>query len=106
MSPEQIKRLREVEAKLADLFITEADPDKWDKERTERYKQKRDAAETAQLLARTQSLIDRPPTEESKDPNGFVEDQQEKMIRSAERRAEVAVKQALERAKRKDAAQG
>lgn len=96
MRPDQIARLREVEEKLADLFIDEADPDGWPEEGKERYQAKRAAAETAHLLARTQALQDGPaPDDKEKDADRI----NERRIDDAAKRAEEAVQRALKRAK-------
>lgn len=68
MRPDQLERLLQVEERLADVFISEADPDQWPggsapcakltiPQRKERYLWKRAASETAMLLARTQTLM-------------------------------------------------
>jgi hypothetical protein len=99
MRPDQRASLLALEERLADLFIQEADPDEWDEDRGERYKQKRSAAETASLLVRTQSLMALVPP-----PNGEVDPHEEKeassLIYRAEQRATRAVEQALAKAKR------
>lgn len=99
MRPDQVVRLQEVAEKLADLFIDEADPDSWpEADRTERYKHKRDAAETAQLLARAQALLEGPgPGIKPGDPDGVAAN--ERRVSDAEKRAAAAVERALSRAK-------
>lgn len=68
MRQDQYERLQQIEEKLADVFIAEADPAAWPlpgtpsanlsaEDRKQRYQFKRAAAETAQLLVRTQNLI-------------------------------------------------
>ena len=68
MRQDQWERLQQLEEKLTDIFIEEADPDKWPcpgspsanlspDDRKTRYLFKRAAAETAMLLVRTQGLI-------------------------------------------------
>lgn len=99
MRPDQRVRLQDIEERLADVFIEEADPDFWPEERVERYKVKRDATETASLLARTQSLMAAIPGGDRHDPNDQKE--ADALIAKAERRAAVAVERALERAKRR-----
>ena len=97
MRPDQRIRMGEIEEKLADLFIDEADPDGWAPEGRERYAQKRGAMETAQLLARTQSLMAAAPDGDRFDPND--EKEAERVIHKAEQRAALAVDRALARAK-------
>jgi hypothetical protein len=69
MRADQRVKLAELEEKLADVFLSEADPVAWpghgkasgeltSEDRAQRYQHKRAAAETAMLLARTQSLMD------------------------------------------------
>ncbi|MGL4650818.1 MAG: hypothetical protein ACRC1H_15530 [Caldilineaceae bacterium] len=94
MRPDQWQKLRQLEEKLADVFIDEANPDTWPKERIDRYKAKRDAAETAMLLARAQSLMQ--PGGESPDP-ARAEKQASDVIAKAQERASAAVEQALKR---------
>lgn len=94
MRPDQWQRLRDLEERLADVFIEEADPESWPEERIDRYKCKRDAAETAMLLARTQSLM--APGGESPDPER-AEKQAQDVITKAQKRASEAVQKALER---------
>lgn len=68
MRQDQYERLQQIEEKLADIFIAEADPGAWPMPgtpsanltadaRKERYMFKRAASETAMLLVRTQNLI-------------------------------------------------
>lgn len=70
MRPDQFDRLQQLEERLTDVFISEADPDAWPgagrpsaklsaQERKGRYLYKRAASETAMLLVRTQALIDK-----------------------------------------------
>lgn len=94
MRQDQWQRLRELEERLADVFIDEADPDGWPKERIERYKCKRDAAETAMLLARAQALM--APGGQSPDPER-AEKQARDVISKAQARASEAVQKALDR---------
>lgn len=97
MRPDQLKRLGELEEKLADVFLEEADPDGWAEDGRERYAQRRSATETAQLLARTQALMHQPPNGDRFDPD----DQREadRMIERAEKRFVAAAEKAIARAK-------
>jgi cell division septum initiation protein DivIVA len=67
MREDQRQRLKELQEKLADVFLDEADPDSWPglglpsaqlsaDDRKERYLYKRAACETAMLLTRAQAL--------------------------------------------------
>lgn len=108
MRPDQLASLREIEERLADAFIDEADPKAWpnygtpsadlDKEeRAQRYQYKRAACETAQLLTRTQAIITGPRAGDPDDP--YSSKEASNLINDAERRASKAVHEALERAK-------
>ena len=94
MRHDQIERLKDVAERLADVFIDEADPSFWPEDRTERYKIKRDAAETAMLLSRTQALMECPVIGETGSGEKSPED---KRVETAAKRAEEAVKKAMER---------
>lgn len=70
MRPDQIARLQELQEKLADVVLEEADPDLWpgagmamadmDREtRGDRYWSKKNAAATFAILERTTSTIER-----------------------------------------------
>lgn len=96
MTPDQYRRLAIVEEKIADLFINEADPDVWPAEGSDRYRAKRSAMETAQLLARTQAIQERFEGQETHDPE-WLEKHFEKRIHSAEHAAEKAVAAAMKR---------
>lgn len=96
MRPDQIARLKDIEERLADLFIEEADPDGWPEDKTERYKCKRAAAETAHLLAKTQALQTAPePDDKKKDADRI----NERRVNEAAAAAQAAVREALKRAK-------
>ncbi len=98
MRPDQLARMRDLEEKLADRFIDEADPDTWnDQDRKELYRQKREATETAQLLARVQALMAATPHHDRRDPND--EKEAERLINRAALRAQQAVDAAMKRAK-------
>jgi hypothetical protein len=68
MRPDQIERLRELQEKLADVVLEEADPDTWPgagqqacdlsrEDRGDRYWCKKNAAATFALLERTTSTL-------------------------------------------------
>jgi hypothetical protein len=96
MRPDQIARLKDIEERLADLFIDEADPDGWPEDTTERYKRKRAATETAHLLVKTQALQVAP--EPDKDP-ARIDRVNEQRMQAAAAAAEAAVTKALKKAK-------
>lgn len=96
MRPDQIARLKDIEERLADLFIDEADPDGWPEEPTERYKRKRAAAETAHLLAKTQTLQAGPDPDKDPERADRVNEQR---VTQAAAAAQAAVQRALKRAK-------
>lgn len=96
MRPDQIERLKDIEERLADLFIDEADPDGWPEDKTARYKAKRAATETAHLLVKTQALQVAPdPTEKQKDADRI----NERRVQEAAQSAQQAVERALKKAK-------
>lgn len=97
MRPDQMERLRELEEKLADVFLEEADPDGWSSEKKERYWQRREAAETAALLTRTQALMSNDSGGSRQDPDR--EREAERLIERASKRASSAVEKAIARAK-------
>lgn len=72
MRPDQIQRLNDLQEKLADVVLDEADPDMWpgagiaaadmtQQERGDRYWCKKNAAATFALLERTRSVLDYKP---------------------------------------------
>jgi hypothetical protein len=95
MSPEQMQRLQEIEGRLVDVVITEADPETWpgagkelsklDKsERGDRYWSKKNASASMALLMRVYSLTDMarraaagsvPPPEDGKDNDGDLDNE-------------------------------
>jgi hypothetical protein len=98
MRPDQRKRLQDLEERLADAFLEEADPDGWSEDKKERYWQRREAAETGALMARVQALLDKEPDHDKKDPDDQKET--DRMIRAAAARAQAAVERAIARAKK------
>lgn len=96
MRPDQIERLKDIEERLADLFIDEADPDGWPEDKTERYKCKRAATETAHLLVKAQALQVAPePTKDPKDADRI----NARRVSEAAAAAQAAVTKALKKAK-------
>jgi hypothetical protein len=74
MRPDQITRLRELQEKLAEVVLEEADPDNWSgadtpmdqlsrDERGNRYWEKKNAAATFALLERTTSTLSYSPAD-------------------------------------------
>lgn len=110
MRQDQWLKLQELEERLADVFIAEADPNVWPghgtpsaklsaEDRKERYQFKRAAAETAQLLVRTQALIGNSivpglpagttqPAGQQDDEDAEAESALDKSISEVERQAE------------------
>lgn len=109
MRPDQLKRIEELTESLSDRFIAEADPSEWpgagkplaewsNEERGNAYWAKKNAMATGGVLRYTLDLQQHvgklnPGSEEELDAD------MDKRIRDAEKRAERAVKQALDRAK-------
>lgn len=108
MRPDQIQRLRELQEKLADVVLEEADPDTWpgagmpladvDREtRGDRFWCKKNAAATFALLERTTSTL-------SYSPAGFDPAAQEldidKQIAKREREAQKLLDGVMQKAKK------
>lgn len=113
MRPDQVERMRDLAERLADAFLAEADPTEWagdgtpiaemtSTQRGDRYWCKRNAGATAMVLRSTLDFVDRAdqraPTGESPDAE---DDENDRRIAEAEKRAADAVAQALKRAKRR-----
>lgn len=107
MRPDQLARLNDLSEKLADTFLTEADPDEWaggsklpadltQQERGDRYWCKKNAMATGGVLRYTLDLVAKHVGEE--DPSDDAD--MEKKIRDAEKRAAKAVNDAIARAKK------
>jgi hypothetical protein len=108
MRPDQIARLRDVEEKLADLFIDEANPDNWpcpgeashkidSDARSNRFRCKRAAIDTGALLVRTQSLMQIVEGEGDRSPD------MDRWLEQDIGRAEEAAKKAVDRAMARNA---
>ena len=97
MRQDQFEKLQALEEKLVDVFLDEANPDGWSKDKKERYWQRREAAETAALLVRTQALMSNDTGGRRQDPDR--EKEAERMIEQASNRAAKAVERAIARAK-------
>jgi len=105
MRPDQIARLRDIEERMLDVFMAEADPNEWPggttpsaqlevEERKQRYLWKRAAAETAQLLVRTRALI-----EERPEDGGAAMPSLEKRIEAREKEAQQLLERTISRAR-------
>lgn len=109
MTPEQMQRLQELEGKLVDVVLVEADPDTWpgagkdlkqlDKnERGDRYWSKKNASASMALLMRVYSLTATaqraqagtvpPPELEGGDHDGDLDNE----LKAAEKAAEQRIK--------------
>jgi len=111
LRPDQLKSLSDLAEKLADVFITEADPENWSgagklpadmstTDRGNRHWDRKGAAGTAGVLRYTMDLAnyhkDGPPP-----ANPDAEDDLDKKIKEAERRASKAVDRVVANAKKK-----
>lgn len=103
MRPDQIKRLHELSDRLADAFISEADPQTWPgpaealaeastKERGDRYWCKRNAMATGGVLRLTLDLVDRSAPAHGADDG---DDELDRRIADAEKRASDALKRVM-----------
>ena len=109
MREDQFQRLRELEEKLADVVLEEADPDLWpgagvpladmtQQQRGDRFWSKRNAAATFALLERTSCMFERRPAG-TQNPAEAEEDI-EKQIRQRENEAAKLLDRALKKAKK------
>lgn len=110
MRADQLARLNDLAEKLADTFLTEADPAEWpggsvgpadltQQERGDRYWCKKNAMATGGVLRFTLDMLER------QQPGGAKAAEQDdadldRQIREAERRANAAVSRALDKAKK------
>ena len=107
MRTDQTKRLAELAEQLVDAFITEADPATWpgaghesdmtQRERGDRYWSKKNASATGGVLRFALDLIGRTGAD-TPAAGGDEEDDLDKRIRQAERRASDALARAMKRA--------
>lgn len=111
MRADQLKRLEDLSEKLADAFLLEADPAEWpgsetplgeltQQQRGDRYWCKKNAMATGAVLRFTMDVMAKQPPPGEKPP-GEGDDDLDKQVRDAERRAKKAVDDAVARAKRK-----
>lgn len=108
MRPDQLARLHELSEQLADTFLTEADPNEWaggnklpaglsQQERGDRYWCKKNAMATGGVLKYTLDLLIR-----NEDPGAGRDDEEDeldKKIQDAEKKAAKALNAAMNRAK-------
>lgn len=109
MRPDQLQRLQELQEKLAEVVLEEADPDEWpgagkpladltQQERGDRYWSKKNAAATFALLERTTSTLSYNP------PTALAPEAQEadidKQIAKREREAGVLLDTVLKKARK------
>lgn len=106
MRPDQLARLNDLSEKLADTFLTEADPTEWAgrsklpadltrQERGDRYWCKKNAMATGGVLRYTLDLMAKHIGETDPEDDADMD----RKIRDAEKRAAKAVKDAIQRAK-------
>lgn len=105
MKQEQFERLQALHEKLVDVFLDEADPDKWPgygialatmdaKTRGDRYWSKKNAVATIALTQRIQSLVtvvrERTANEDPENPAAVTDPQDDldKQVAEAEREAQ------------------
>ena len=109
MRPDQIERLKDLQEKLADVVLEEADPDKWpgagqpmasisQQERGDRYWCKKNAAATFALLERTTATLDYIPAHNQSDADKELDIS--KQIAKREREAGVLLDSALKKARK------
>lgn len=119
MRPDQLARLQEVTERMADVFLTEADPDYWSgngvlpcdmskEERGNRHWDKKGAAATAVVMQHAIGLIKWSQSHETMDEEKQAELDKEldKHLIDAERRAAQAVERAMQRAQGRMQAHG
>jgi hypothetical protein len=107
MRPDQVARLTDLSEKLADTFLTEADPGEWaggdklpadltQQERGDRYWCKKNAMATGGVLRYTLDLLVKHVGEQAPEDDADMD----RKIRDAEKRAAKAVNDAISRAKK------
>ena len=114
MRPDQLARLNELTEELADVFISEADPENWSgagivprdmtkEERGNRHWDKKGAMGTGGLLRYTLDLIAQGVMNTNNNPGGHAQQERDAdldaKIKDAEKRAEAAVARVLNKAK-------
>lgn len=96
MRKDQVERLGDLSERIAEVFVTEADPDNWngsgvplrdldEKARGNRYWDKKNAIQTGSLLARVLDLRDR--DKECGAGNEIPEDDADRQIAAYEKKA-------------------
>jgi hypothetical protein len=111
MRPDQLTRLQELSEKLADTFILEADPAEWpgsgkppadmtSQERGDAYWSKKNAMATGGVLRYTLDLVAKAaPQAAAADEQQEQDEDLDKQIREAEKRAKAAVARVIDKAK-------
>lgn len=111
MRPDQVQRLQELSERLADTFISEADPAEWpgaDKPLAERTKEdrgnaywaKKNAMATGGVLRYVLDLSARSPTDAMGNPVDADGADMDRAIADAEKRAAASVARVLDKAKK------
>lgn len=109
MRPDQLARLLDLQERLADVVLEEADPAEWPgagmplaemtkEDRGNRYWSKKNAAATFALLERTTATLERQHAAGT--PAEDVEDDMDKQIAQREREAEAMLGKVLSKAKK------
>ena len=107
MRPDQLKRLADLSEKLADVVLSEADPDEWpgsgkgqaemtQQERGDRFWAKRNAAATFALLSKTNEIVER-RADGSRERDGDDGSDMQRTIERAEREAAQAIERLQQR---------
>jgi hypothetical protein len=101
MRNDQIERLRDLEERLIDVYLDEADPDNWPgvgsmgdqltkEQRGDRYWEKKNAVATVMLAHETRKLIANDKQALGRDP--YSDGEMDRKIKDAEKRAADLVK--------------
>lgn len=111
MRQDQLERLQDLQERLADRFLLEADPQEWPgdgkapadmttQERGDAYWCKKNAMATGGVLRYTIDLMSRHTPQEGDPPNTSEESDLDRKIREAERRAQDAMKRLVDKSKK------
>lgn len=114
MREDQLQRLRDLQEKLADRFLLEADPDEWSgagkaprdmttQERGDAYWMKKNAMATGGVLRFVTEALAKPapPAGGGEGGGAAADSEMDRVVREAEKRSAKLVSEALARAKRK-----
>lgn len=110
MRPDQLQRLQDLSERLADVFLSEADPDNWTaggklpcdltrEERGDRHWDRKGAMGTGAVLRYTLDILNRQP---SGGGDREQDDAMDASIREAEQRAAKALARVMDKARGKD----